>query len=221
MGTHGRHYLVIFDCDGVLVDSEPTSNRLLAEAITRAGLPSDSRQVAEAFEGLRLGDIQAAVERRLGRALPAQWLGDFEAERAAAFERELAAIPGVAEVLEKVSRAGISMCVASQARPEKTELTLRLTGLDRFFPPDSIFSSNMVERGKPDPDLFQFAAAAMHFRASRCTVVEDSVPGVKAGRAAGMRVLGYSPESKAPRLRKAGAEVFASMADLPALLGLP
>jgi HAD superfamily hydrolase (TIGR01509 family) len=218
--TGPRRYLLIFDCDGVLVDSEATSNRVLTKAITEAGVPMGAQEVAETFEGMRLVDIQAEVEKRLGSRLPPRWLADFEAERAAAFEEGLDPVPGVADVLAKASGAGVPVCVASQARQEKTELTLRLTGLSGFFRPTSLFSSVMVERGKPHPDLFLFAAEAMGFEPADCIVVEDGVPGVEAGCSAGMRVLGYGPDSRSERLADAGAEVFASMAELPPLLGL-
>lgn len=219
-GTGHRKYLLIFDCDGVLVDSEPTSNRVLAAAISAVGLPISADQVAHSFEGMRLADIQAAVEARLGKTLPAGWLADFEADRSSAFEMDLAPVPGVDEALGKMAAAGIQMCVASQARREKTMLTLGLTGLRRFFPEAALFSSTMVERGKPDPGLFLLAADAMGFDPADCVVIEDGVLGVEAGRAAGMRVLGYAPPGCEPkRLSRRGAEVFSSMADLPVLMG--
>jgi HAD superfamily hydrolase (TIGR01509 family) len=215
-----RRYLLIFDCDGVLVDSEPTSNRILARAITEAGLPMQAVEVADLFEGMRLADIQAEVEKRLGSQLPKDWLASFEAEREAAFEQGLPPIPGVLKVLTSAKAAGRQMCVASQARREKTELTLGLTGLSSFFDMTSLFSSAMVERGKPHPDLFLFAAAAMGFEPADCIVIEDGVLGVEAGCRAGMAVLGYGQGSKAERLAGAGAQVFASMAELPGLLDL-
>lgn len=215
-----RRYLLIFDCDGVLVDSEPTSNRILAKAITEAGLPMNQQEVAEIFEGMRLADIQIEVSKRLGKGLPPGWLTDFEAERETAFEQGLAPIPGITEVLARAASIRMPMCVASQARREKTELTLRLTGLSRFFLPTSLFSSAMVERGKPAPDLFLFAAAEMGFEPGDCIVIEDGLPGIEAGLRAAMRVLGYGPNGHSERLAGAGAEVFTSMADLPALLGL-
>jgi HAD superfamily hydrolase (TIGR01509 family) len=218
--TNTRRYLVIFDCDGVLVDSEPTSTRVLASAITRAGVPMSADDVARSFEGMRLRDIQVEVEKRLGCRLPEGWLAEFEAERAAAFKKGLAAIPGVADVLSQSRAGGVPMCVASQARREKTKLTLGLAGLDHFFPTSSLFSSTMVERGKPHPDLFLLAAESMGFEPAECVVVEDGVPGVQAGRRAGMRVLGYAPGTSAERLGQAGAHVFRSMAGLPPLLGL-
>jgi HAD superfamily hydrolase (TIGR01509 family) len=217
--TKGRRYLLIFDCDGVLVDSEPTSNRLLAAAISAVGLPMSAEQVAESFEGMRLADIQSGVEAQLGRKLPAGWLADFEADRAVAFEKDLAPVSGIDAVLEKAIAAGIPMCVASQARREKTALTLGLTGLSRFFPEAVLFSSTMVEHGKPHPGLFLLAAETMGFDPADCVVVEDGVLGVEAGRAAGMRVLGYAPAGCDPdRLSMNGAEVFRSIGDLPALL---
>jgi HAD superfamily hydrolase (TIGR01509 family) len=215
-----RRYLLIFGCDGVLVDSEPTSNRVLAKAITEAGVPMHAQEVAETFEGMQLADIQLEVSKRLGKRLSPGWLAAFEAERVAAFEQELEPIPGITEVLAKATSIGTPMCVASQARREKTELTLRLTGLSRFFRSTSLFSSAMVERGKPDPALFLFAAAAMGFEPADCIVIEDGLPGIEAGLRAGMRVLGYGPGGRSARLAGAGTEVFTSMAELPALLEL-
>lgn len=178
-----------------------------------------AEQVAESFEGMRLADIQLGVEAKLGRKLPAGWLADFEADRAAAFKRDLTPISGIDGVLEEAVAAGIPMCVASQARRKKTALTLGLTGLSRFFPEGVLFSSTMVEHGKPHPGLFLLAAETMGFNPTDCVVVEDGVLGVEAGRAAGMRVLGYAPAGCDPdRLSKRGAEVFRSMVDLPALL---
>src|SRR6185503_19558505 len=125
--------LVIFDCDGVLVDSEAISNRVLAEAITAAGLPIDADEVARRFEAMRLADIQAQVEESVGRPLAAQWLLDFERHREAAFREGIDPIDGVEAVLAELRKAGVSTCVASQARREKTELTLGLTGLRGYF----------------------------------------------------------------------------------------
>lgn len=211
---------MIFDCDGVLVDSEATSNRILAEAITEAGLPLDAETVARTFEGMRLEDIQAAVEGRFGRSLPAGWLAAFEARRAAAFREGIDAIPGTAQALEQFRAAQVPICVASQASVEKTELTLGLTGLLEHFEGEALFSSRMVARGKPHPDLFLFAAAAMNVDPTRCVVVEDGVLGVRAARAARMRVLGYAPDGRAGRLEGAGAEILLSMSELPGRLSL-
>jgi HAD superfamily hydrolase (TIGR01509 family) len=211
--------LVIFDCDGVLVDSEPTSNRVLAAAISEAGLSIEPDEVGREFEAMRLADIQARIEERLGRPLGASWLVAFEARREAAFREGLGAIPGVEEVLRALCAFGRPICVASQARREKTELTLGLAGLREYFDGAALFSSTMVARGKPHPDLFLHAAATMGFEPHRCVVVEDAVPGVEAALAAGMLALGYAPPGSDDRLARAGARAFASMEELPELLG--
>lgn len=193
--------LVIFDCDGVLVDSEPISNRVLASAISETGLPITPAETAESFAGMRLDEIASAVEKRLGRSLPNGWVTSFEERRAAEFAKGMVAIPGIAQALTKITAAGIGVCVASQARQEKTELTLGLTGLIEHFEPGALFSSHMVARGKPNPDLFLFAAESMGSEPDRCVVVEDAVLGARAGRLAGMRTLGYAPagDGGAPR----------------------
>jgi HAD superfamily hydrolase (TIGR01509 family) len=212
--------LVIFDCDGVLVDTEATSNQVLAEAISAVGLPIDAGDVSRQFEAMRLAEIQTQVEERVGRRLGEKWLLDFERRREAAFREGLDAIDGVEEVLLGLHAAGRPICVASQARVEKTELTLGLTGLRDYFDDDALFSSTMVERGKPHPDLFLHAAATMGVEPSRCIVVEDAVPGVQAALAAGMPALGYAPPGSDDRLARAGARTFATMAELPGLLGV-
>jgi HAD superfamily hydrolase (TIGR01509 family) len=212
--------LVIFDCDGVLVDSEATSNRVLAAAITAAGLAIGASEVGHHFEAMRLADIQAQVEEAVGRPLGEQWLLDFERRREAAFREGMDAIDGVEAVLTRLRAAGRPTCVASQARLEKTELTLSLTGLRSYFADSVLFSSTMVERGKPHPDLFLHAAATMGVEPPRCVVVEDAVPGVQAALAAGMPALGYAPPGSDDRLARAGAHAFASMAELPGLLGV-
>jgi HAD superfamily hydrolase (TIGR01509 family) len=215
-----RPKLVIFDCDGVLVDSEPISNRIMAEAITEAGVPVNAEEVAQAFEGMRLEDIQGEVETRLGGKLPAKWLTDFEAKRAVAFRADLDAIPGVAEALTRIRATDIAMCVASQASREKIELTLGLTDLMPHFRVDALFSSRMVEYGKPHPDLFLLAASSMGFDPADCVVVEDGTLGARGGRLAGMRTLGYAPRGDGDRLAREGAVTFTSMTELPVLLGL-
>lgn len=212
--------LVIFDCDGVLVDTEPVSNRVLAAAIEEAGLAMDAEEVAREFEGMRLDDIAAAVEQRLGSRLPEDWVAAFEERRAAEFRKGVQAIPGVAAALSWIDEAGMLTCVASQASREKTELTLGLSGLIRHFEAEALFSSRMVERGKPDPELFLLAARSLGCEPAECVVVEDGVLGARAGRAAAMRVLGYAPNGNGERLAQEGAETFGSMAELPALLGL-
>jgi len=212
--------LVIFDCDGVLVDSEVISNEVLARALTAEGLPTTLAESRRDYQGLLLGDIASRAQARLGRPLPDDWQERFERDRSEAFRRDLRPIAHVAEVVELVSAAGIAVCVASQGKPEKIELSLDLTGVRSLFLEDALFSAYAVPRGKPHPDLFLHAAAAMGASPSACVVVEDTPSGVVGAVAAGMRVLGYAADSDEAALRAAGAEVFWSMTDVPALLGL-
>ena len=210
--------LVIFDCDGVLVDSEPISGGVLAEMLTDQGLPTTLADAKAAFQGLLLGDVGELAEERLGRALPEGWLDDFERRRAIAFEERLRPIPGARELLEALVRAGTEFCVASQGRLEKTGRSLAITGLERFFPEPSRFSAHQVARGKPDPDLFLFAAARMGFAADSCVVIEDTPSGAAAARAAGMRVFGYAAETPAGALEREGARTVGSLVELVGLL---
>jgi HAD superfamily hydrolase (TIGR01509 family) len=213
--------MVIFDCDGVLVDSEPISNRVLAEVLTAEGLPTTPLQALAEYKGLLLSDVLARAEAKLGRALPRGWMAAYERARVEAFRRELKPIPGAAATVERVLAAGVAVCVASQGKLSKTQLTLTLTGLLDLFPPEARFSAYSVPRGKPHPDLFLHAASVMEAEPSRCVVVEDTPIGVTAAVSAGMRALGFTADSDEAALRHAGAEVlFSSLAELPALLGL-
>ncbi len=160
------------------------------------------------------------MQAKLGRSLPEDWLERFERDRAEAFHRELQPVPGAAEAVQRISAAGVAVCVASQGKTEKTKLSLGLTGLRHLFPGAALFSAYSVPRGKPHPDLFLYAAAVMEAKPTRCAVVEDTASGVTAAVAAGMRALGYVADSDEVALRRAGAEVLRSLDELPALLGL-
>ena len=213
--------MVIFDCDGVLVDSEPISNRVLAEALTAEGLPTTLEEALAEYKGLLLSETVDRAEAKLGRALPVDWVAQYERARVEAFRRELEPIPGAAAAVERVLATGLAVCVASQGKLSKTQLTLTLTGLLDLFPPEARFSAYSVPRGKPHPDLFLHAASVMEAEPSRCVVVEDTPIGVTAAVSAGMRALGFTADSDEAALRHAGAEVlFSSLAELPALLGL-
>jgi HAD superfamily hydrolase (TIGR01509 family) len=220
--------LVIFDCDGVLVDSEVISNGVLAQMLSAEGLPTTLNEARRDCQGLLLSEVLANAEAKLGRSLPAGWLAGYERERAEVFRRELEPVPGAAEAVQRVSAAGISVCVASQGKLEKTRLSLGLTGLMDLFPDGALFSAHSVARGKPHPDLFLHAASTMGAEPSRCVVVEDTPIGVTAAVSAGMRVLGYAADTDtdvgtaaAAELREAGAEaLLKSLAELSPLLGL-
>lgn len=210
--------LVVFDCDGVLVDSEGISMRELTRAIRALGVAIDEEEARAAFLGASLTAVEEGVATRLGRPVPVGWMEDFLTVRAAAFERELRPVPGAAEAIEGVRALGWEVCVASQGRPEKMAQTLRVTGLRDRLPADRIFSATMVQRGKPAPDLYLHAAEVCGFAPAACVVVEDSVTGVTAALAAGMRVLGYAERDGAP-LAALGAELVLDMREVPARVG--
>jgi HAD superfamily hydrolase (TIGR01509 family) len=212
--------LVIFDCDGVLVDSEPISNGVLARMLTAEGLPTTLAQARHDYQGLLLGEVFERAEQKLGGALPKDLSDRFVAERAEIFRRELRAVQGAAEAVERVIAAGVEVCVASQGKLEKTRLSLELTGLRRLFSERALFSAWNVPRGKPHPDLFLHAASEMGFEPDHCVVVEDTPSGVMAGVSAGMPVFGYAADSDEQALRRAGATTFSSMRRLPELLAL-
>jgi HAD superfamily hydrolase (TIGR01509 family) len=212
--------LVIFDCDGVLVDSEVISNSVLADALSREGLPTTLAQARRDYQGLLLSEVLTRAESKLGRPLPEGWLGRYERDRAEVFRRELQPVDGAAMAIEGLLAAGFAVCVASQGKLEKTRLSLELTGLRGFFDDDWLFSADSVSRGKPHPDLFLHAAKAMGAVPAETIVVEDTPSGASAGVAAGMRVLGYAADSDEEALRGAGAEILWSLAELGGRLGV-
>jgi HAD superfamily hydrolase (TIGR01509 family) len=215
------HDLVIFDCDGVLVDSEVISNEVLARMLTREGVPTTLAGARRSCQGLLLTDVRDRAQAKLGRPFPPNWVAEYEDERDAAFRRELTPVEGAAEAVQRVKAAGLKVCVASQGQLTKTRLTLGLTGLRELFPPGALFSAYDVPRPKPDPALFRHAAATMGVQPSACTVIEDTPSGVTAAVAAGMRAIGYAADSDERALRTAGAEIIRSLDKLPELLGLP
>jgi HAD superfamily hydrolase (TIGR01509 family) len=212
--------LVIFDCDGVLVDSEVISCRAHAETLTRHGYPITEHQVLERFLGVSDREARLIIEAELGRRLP----DDFEAQVKHAtlqfYEGDLRAIAHIADALAAIE---LPKCVASSGTPEKIKHGLTCTGLYEALAPH-IFSATQVARGKPAPDLFLLAAERMGASPERCVVIEDSVPGVTGARAAGMAVLGFHGgshclPSHAEKLRAAGAIVtFDDMRQLPGLI---
>jgi HAD superfamily hydrolase (TIGR01509 family) len=224
--VHGKPHdvrpleLVIFDCDGVLVDSESISNEILARLLTVEGLSTTTAEAGRQYQGLLLAEIVSQAEAKLSRSLPKDFLERFERERAAAFRNELRAIPGAAQAVRRVSAAGVAVCVASQGKLSKTRLTLGLTGLRDLFPANALFSAESVPRGKPEPDLFLHAARLMGAEPACCVVVEDTCSGVTAALSAGMRALAYAADGDEDALLLAGAESLSSLDELPKLLAL-
>ena len=213
--------LIIFDCDGVLVDTEPPANRLLAEIISEEGLPLTAEFCHAHYVGRTMADIQADVEQRLGRALRPDWPDMVRTRTRDLFRRQgIRPIVHVGEQILWLRAQAIPYCVASSGLIRKMRLTLGLAGLLPLVE-DVLFSASMVARGKPAPDVFLHAAQQMGATPDECIVVEDSLPGIKAGQAAGMRVLAYGGGAYAdlPALAQTGAELFTDMRDLPGLLG--
>ena len=213
--------LVIFDCDGVLVDSEPISNGVLSRLLAQEGLELTVAQTRAAYQGMTLAQVLASAGERIGHPLGEDWLARYERERTAAFREGLQSVPGVRECVQEVRRRGIAVCVASQGALEKTRLSLALTGLSDLFEDSWLFSADMVPRGKPYPDLFLHAAHTMGAAPADSVVVEDTPSGVRAGVAAGMHVYGYATDSDRDALERAGAEIVLSPAELLDLLMAP
>ncbi|AZQ36539.1 HAD family hydrolase [Streptomyces cyaneochromogenes] len=212
-----RYDLVIFDNDGVLVDSEPISNRLLAEYLTELGHPTSYEDSIRDYMGSAMHRIHDLIEERTGQRLPADFDDVFHARVFAAFERELKAVDGAADVLARLAEDGVPYCVASSGSHERIRVGHRTTGLDRWFDGGRIFSSQDVGRGKPAPDLFLYAAERMGVAPERCVVVEDSPLGVQAAVAAGMDVLGFTAMTPVERLVGA-TRLFSDMGELAELV---
>jgi HAD superfamily hydrolase (TIGR01509 family) len=217
----GPFDLVIFDLDGVLVDSEPISARVTAAALAEAGIEISEAEVCERFLGISTSSMLRTIEAEHGCRLPASFQEALRARILKAFEHELEPVSGARAALEALP---LKHCVASSSHPERIRRSLELVGLlDRLAP--NLFSATMVERGKPAPDLFLLAATTMAADPIRCLVVEDSEVGVRAGKAAGMTTFGFTgashvrPRTHGPRLQAAGADaIFAQMTALAGLI---
>lgn len=212
-----RYDLVIFDNDGVLVDSEPISNRLLAAYLTELGHPTSYEESIRDYMGSAMHRIHELIEERTGQRLPVDFDDVFHGRVFAAFERELKPVAGAVGVLEKLAADGVPYCVASSGSHERIRVGHRTTGLDRWFEEARVFSSQDVGRGKPAPDLFLYAAERMGVAPERCVVVEDSPLGVQAAVAAGMDVYGFTAMTSADKLADA-TQLFSDMGELTRLL---
>lgn len=212
--------LVIFDCDGVLVDTETLANRRLAQWLGEAGFPVTFEYCRKHFTGRSMSSIQEEIEAA-GVSLGSDFVDRWNAGLPDLFAAGVEAVPHVREVVEALRAAQIPYCVASSARVSKMRITLGATGLLPLFE-HALFSATMVSRGKPFPDLFLYAARAGGMEPARCVVVEDSVPGTIAGIAAGMRVYSYcaDPYSDREGLEVAGGILFEDMRQLSLMIGL-
>ncbi|WP_306336087.1 HAD family phosphatase [Streptomyces sp. KL118A] len=212
-----RYDLVIFDNDGVLVDSEPISNTILAGYLTELGHPTSYEDSLRDYMGAAVHRVHDLVLERTGQRLPADFDDVLHERVFAAFERELRPMDGAVEVLEKLAGDGVAYCLASSGSHERIRVGHRKTGLDKWFGDGRIFSSQDVGRGKPAPDLFLYAAERMGVAPGKCVVVEDSPLGVQAAVAAGMDVLGFTAMTPAERLVGAD-QLFGDLRDLVDLL---
>jgi len=212
--------LLIFDCDGVLIDSEIIVCRIAAEELTQLGYPITVEQVMQRFAGRPDGEMRAEVEQELGKPLPPDYADRVNARTEEAYSSELRVMPRLMNALRAID---LPLCVASSSFPAKLRLGLEIVGLYDTFAPN-IISGTFVSHGKPAPDIFLFAAGWMRVSPRNCLVVEDSVAGVTAAHRAGMRVFGFDGGSHCgaghgERLLRAGAElVFSDMQRLPELI---
>jgi HAD superfamily hydrolase (TIGR01509 family) len=208
--------LVIFDMDGVLVDSERIANRILHEDLRAAGVDLTLEESTRSFVGRKAGWTVANVRERWGIVLPADFEKRLRERTLAAYEGELRAVDGIEAALDALA---LPYCLASSSDPMRIEKSLSLCGLARRFE-GRTFSATQVKNGKPAPDLFLLAAATMGFEPARCAVVEDTLVGLAAANAAGMPAFAYAGAGHTPRgeLAATGATVFDRMAELPALL---
>lgn len=208
--------LVIFDCDGVLVDSEPIANRVLLERLQTVGLTLSSAEVMQRFVGRSQKGCLSLAAELVPRGLPDRFAEDWDSALFTALEEEVKPIDGVADLLANLE---IPYCVASNSSPERMRISLRATGLLPLFS-DRMFSSIDVPNPKPAPDLFVYAARTLGAAPPRCAVVEDTPTGVRAGVAAQMKVFGFvgGEHTTASALRAEGAQTFESMSELAALL---
>lgn len=212
--------LVIFDCDGVLVDTERPSNEVLVSNLARRGLPLTLEKCMHLFVGGTMADIgRKALE--LGADIPDDWTDEIYAEMYARLREGIEPIPGIPAVLDALDAVGIPFCVGSNGSPEKMGITLGQTGLLPRFE-GAMFSPHVIgmDKAKPNAGLFLHAAAEMGVAPDAAVVIEDSVNGARGAKNAGIRCFGYAADSDAMALAAVGATPFHDMAELPGLLGL-
>lgn len=207
--------VTIFDCDGTLVESETLGNEVLAEHAAAHGVAIDPSEAVRLFRGAKMADCVAQLEARLGAALPESFVPQLRIRMAAAFEDRLRPVEGASELARAIEGP---VCVASSGPQEKIRQSLRIAGLLELFE-DRIFSSYDIGSWKPEPDIFLHAAESMGARPEACAVVEDSLLGITAGVAAGMKVFAYQPNGRDPAIPAEVASV-ARLSELGPLLAL-
>ena len=211
--------LVIFDCDGVLVDSEKVQNAVMADMLGRRGIRMTEAEVVRDFIGLTVPAVMARVQETHGIVLDAAWMAEMHEATETAFRRDLKPVDGVKDLIETLRRAGVPFCVGSNGTIPKMHMSLGLTGLLPFLK-GRLFSGEDMKRGKPFPDLFLHAAKAMGAVPADCVVIEDSAAGLKAAQAAGMKALAYVADPAHRPAELSGGYPFTDMREAPPLLGL-
>lgn len=202
--------LVIFDCDGVLIDSEPIANRILAECVSELGWPMNMQDSMQHFMGRSIHCIIDIIEARLEKSVPQDFINIFESRMFAAFHSELREIPGARQLIESLT---IPFCVATSASHEKLNTSLNIVGLRDHFR-EKTFSAHDVARGKPAPDLFLHAAQRMNVPPEQCLVIEDSIFGMQAGLAANMATFAYQADLQHAGRTPHGVTTFHSMEEI-------
>lgn len=215
-----RPELVIFDCDGVLVDTERATNEIIVKNLARRGLPLSVEKCMDLFVGGTMADVGRKA-RDLGADIPVDWTDEIYAEMFERLRQGIDPVPGIFDLLNRLDDTGIRFCVASNGSPEKMAITLGQTGLHERFS-GAMFSPHVIgmEKAKPNPGLFLHAVSEMGATVKRSVVIEDSVNGAKGAANAGIRCFGYAADSNPEALRREGAIPFMAMAELPALLGI-
>ena len=207
---------IIFDCDGTLVDSEPLTNKVIAEMAGELGIIMTWEEATKLWGGKTIDAVVYGMKEMSGNDLPDDWVPRLVQNVSNAYKHDLVPMDGISEVLDSLT---IPTCVASNGRPGHVENSLKITGLYKYFK-DKVYTASEVAHPKPAPDLFLYAVDKMDFPKEECVVIEDSIPGVTAAVRAGIRVLGLVKMSSEKELEEAGAEPFTNMRELPKLLGL-
>lgn len=210
----GTFKCIIFDCDGVLVDSEPISNRILHRQAQSFGFTKDLDYVLGNFCGASMQQCIDAIEEDIGSPLPDNFREVYRAEMYEAFKRELKPVKGIHKLIEKLI---VPFCVASSGPRRKIEQNLQLTGLMEHFKPN-IFSCYDIQKWKPDPEIFLYAASNMGYAPHECLVIEDTITGVQAGLAGGFHVLGLVHAHHEHKMKETGVPLFYAMKELEAEL---
>lgn len=213
-----RAEAVLFDCDGVLVDSELITNRVMLKEFAERGLDLSMDEMLEISLGNTMEGVAAEVARR-GAQIEEGWVAQFYPKAFAALEAEVEAIPGVSELIDRLSERGVAMAVGSNGPVAKMKITLGRAGLlDRLVP--HIYSGRDLEHPKPAPDVYLYAAAALGVAPDSCVVIEDSASGAMAGHAAGMRCIGFARDTDAEKLAPYSDVVLTDMIEVAQFLGV-